>query len=316
MLNLKISHPASNFKPASPLLDDWEIACAAEVARVAALNLPEWGASLANTEVSIPSTQPKHTIISSNTGSVPNWADSARGAPNVWLRGALFSAIQGKERRALKREVLATVSGVSIRFTGWQLDQSDLDVWETLVHLAIRQKSSNQIEFTAHAILVELDRGVGKQQHEWLKDAIARLYSAGIELTSDKVTYFGALLKGSRDEATGRYKIELEPKLLALYQAGWTCMNWEQRQQLRRKPLAQWLHGWYGSHNKAYPMKIETLRKLSGSRNGQLAGFRRQLGKALGDLQTVKAIKSWEFKDGLLHVETSFTPKKENPVLN
>jgi hypothetical protein len=170
------------------------------------------------------------------------------------------------------------------------------------VHLAIRQPATTQVEFTAHAILKELDRGVGKQQHEWLKDAIARLYSGGIELTSDRVTYFGALLKGSRDEHSGRYKIELEPKLLALYQSGWTCMNWAQRQQLRRKPLAQWLHGWYGSHTAPYPLKVDTIRKLSGSRNPQLASFRRQLLKALEDLKTVDAIKSWELKKDLLHV--------------
>ena len=40
-------------------------------------------------------------------------------------RRALFAAIQGKDRRALKGEVLATVEGLMIRFNGWQLDQSD-----------------------------------------------------------------------------------------------------------------------------------------------------------------------------------------------
>lgn len=294
-------------------MDDWEIACAAEVTRVAALNLPAWTQPDMLT-VANPLPSEITPALPAMPAFAPAWAASARGTPNIWLRGALFSAIQGKERRALKREVLATVTGVTIRFTGWQLDQSDLDVWETLVHLAMRQHASNQVEFTAHAILKELDRGVGKQQHEWLKDAISRLYSAGIELTSDRVTYFGALLKGSRDESSGRYKIELEPKLLALYQAGWTCMDWSQRQQLRRKPLAQWLHGWYGSHAKAYPLKVDTLRKLSGSRNPQLASFRRQLGKALDDLQAVKAIHSWELKNDLLHVEQIRTQDKVGKI--
>src|SRR5947208_11364678 len=71
-----------------------------------------------------------------NVVQLPLWPELTRGAPNTFLRGALFAAIQGKERRALKGELLACQKGQSIRFTGWQLDQSDLDVWEQAAELA------------------------------------------------------------------------------------------------------------------------------------------------------------------------------------
>lgn len=138
---------------------------------------------------------------------LPLWPEPTRGTPNAWLRGALFAAIQGKERRALKREILATVDGIEIRFTGWQLDQSDMDVWETIVHLSRLQAMGQRVEFAAHSILKALGRGTGKSQHEWLKDAIARLYSAGVEITVGRYTYFGNLLKGARDEVTDRMLI-------------------------------------------------------------------------------------------------------------
>lgn len=239
---------------------------------------------------------------------LPLWPEPTRGTPNAWLRGALFAAIQGKERRALKRELLATVDGIEIRFTGWQLDQSDMDVWETIVHLSRLQAMGQRVEFAAHSILKALGRGTGKSQHEWLKDAIARLYSAGVEITAGRYTYFGNLLKGARDELTGRYAIHLDSELLTMYQAGWTQIKWGERAALRRKPLALWLHGWYCSHAKPYDLKIKTLLHLSGSRNKDVAGFKRLLCSALNELKVICAIEAWELRGDLVHVTRSPTP--------
>lgn len=233
---------------------------------------------------------------------LPLWPESMRGTPNAWLRSALFAAIQGKKRQALKRQLLATVAGVEIRFTGWQLDQSDRDVLDTIVHLGRGKGMGLQELFSARALLVELGLNTGKGDHEWLKDCMARLYSAGVEITVGRFTYFGTLLKGARDELAGRYVVELDPRLLSMYDSGWTQIEWAERQALRRKPLAQWLHGWFCSHAVPYPLKVETLRGLSGSCNCQLASFRRQLGKALGDLGKVGAITGWELRGDMVHV--------------
>lgn len=242
------------------------------------------------------------TILADKGVQLPLWPEPMRGTPNPWLRGALFAAIQGKERRALKRELLATVTGLQIRFTGWQLDQSDMDVWDTFVHLSRMQKLGQRVEFSAHALLVALGRNTGKSDHEWLKSCVARLYSAGVEITIDRHSYFGTMLKGERDEMTGRYAVELDPKLLAMYSAGWTRIDWTERQALRRKPLALWLHGWYSSHAKPYPLRVATVQRLSGCRNTQSASFRRQLAKALDELVKIGAIESWAFRDDLVDV--------------
>ena len=54
---------------------------------------------------------------------LPIWPESVRGAPNSFLRSALFAAIQGKSRRYLEKAFLGSLQGVSVRFTGKQLDQ-------------------------------------------------------------------------------------------------------------------------------------------------------------------------------------------------
>ena len=234
---------------------------------------------------------------------LPLWPETKRGAPNSVLRGALFAAIQGKSRVAMKGELLAVQQGIAIRFTSWQLDQSDLDVWEQALHLARQHPLGRRCQFTARGFLKVLGRRTG--DHEWLKGAFRRLAGAVVEITHGRVTYFGTLIEGGfRDESTGRYALEINPKLAALYTATrWTAVDWEQRRRLRGKPLALWLQGFYPSHAEPHALSVEYLRGLSGSREKQLRDFKRRLIQALRDLEVAGAIKSFEIVDGLVHVE-------------
>jgi hypothetical protein len=234
---------------------------------------------------------------------LPLWPEPTRGTPNSFLRGALFAAIHGKERYGLQRQVLASQKGSTIRFTGIQLDQSDLDVWEQAAQLARPHPLGNVCHFHIHAFLKALRRNTGKSDHEWLKYAFARLAGCCVEITEGRYTYGGAMLEFRRDEVAGVYIVRLNPTILNLYNAGWTAIDWDIRHKLRRKPLALWLHGWLSSNAKNYPVKVETLHRLSGSRNAQKAGFKRHLAKALDDLQAVGAISGYRFTSGLLTIE-------------
>ena len=202
--------------------------------------------------------------------SLPQWVEAQRGAPNAALRSALFAAIHGKYRRYLEREVLSTPDGLEIRFTGGQLDQSDLDVWEQVLHIARQPPLGTRIWFVAYDLLKALGRGTSGNDHEWLKGAISRLMAAGVEITQGRWTYGGTLLDFYRDEETGRYVLELNPKLVNLFDAGWTAIDWAQRQQFRRKPLALWLHGYWASHAAPFPVTVAYLHRLSGRNTKQL----------------------------------------------
>jgi hypothetical protein len=234
---------------------------------------------------------------------LPLWPETSRGTPNLWLRGALFAAIHGKDRQAFQRVLVATIGGVELRFSGWQLAQSDLDVWEAVVHLARTQSLDRRAEFSAYQILKSLSRPNGQSEREWLRDSFTRLAGAVVELKACDLIFFGALLKGARDESTGRYVIQLDPALASIYESGWTRIDWGERQKLRRKPLALWLHGWYSTHAQPYAMQVETIRRLSGSSNSHGGSFRRQLGKALDELVDVGSISSYSLNDGLVQVQ-------------
>ena len=88
---------------------------------------------------------------------LPLWPEPKRGAPNAVLRSALFAAIQGKGRRYMDRkQLIATQDGVTIRYSGGQLDQADLDVWEQTLHLARTQALGSRCYFTVHGFLKTL----------------------------------------------------------------------------------------------------------------------------------------------------------------
>ena len=235
---------------------------------------------------------------------LPLWPEPKRGAPNVVLRGALFAAVH-KDRRYMDRELLTAQRGITIRFTGKQLDQADLDVWEQALHLARQQALGTQCRFTEKGFLKALGRQSGKSGRDWLRSAFARLGASLVEISDGRWTYGGSLLEFYRDEDTGRTVLEINPKIAPFFgSTRWTQIDWEQRQRLRGKPLALWLHGFYASHAAPHALTVEYLHKLSGSQTKQLKHFKQNLTQALRDLEAPGAIRGFTIKDDLVHVWT------------
>ena len=91
-----------------------------------------------------------------------------------------------------------------------------------------------------------------------------------------------------------------------------TQIDWNIRQTLDGKPLAQWLHGFYASHAQPLPISIAKLHTLSGSEAGELWKFTQTLRKNLDHLvdahQQHCQSFSYEIKDDVVHV--SRTPSK------
>ena len=250
--------------------------------------------------------QGRHRPAPAKVIQLPLWPESKRGAPNAVLRGALFPAIQGKGRVAmLRKELVAAQRGITIRYTGWQLDQSDLDVWEQALHLARTQTLGTRCHFTEKGFLKNLGRQTGKSDREWLRSAFARLAATAVELSDGRRTYGGSLMEFYRDEDTGRTVLEINPKLAPFFgPTRWTQIDWEQRQRLRGKPLALWLRGFYASHAAPHALSVAYLHKLSGSQTKQLWKFKQNLTQALRDLESAGAIRGFEIRDNLVHVWT------------
>lgn len=265
--------------------------------------------SIAEQSAPRPIPQPEPLPRVAQVIQLPLWPEPARGTPNSFLRSALFAAIQGKTRRALKGELLGAQKGYSVKFTGWQLDQSDLDVWEQAIHLARMHPLGTECTFRANAFLKAIGRCNGKKDYAWLNDSFTRLVACAVEIRNGKKVFTGGLLDWCiRDEETGVYKLGLNEKTILLYGAAdWTALEWSQREALKGKPLALWLHGFYATHADPFPLRIETLQELSGTGTKTKKHFNAALKRAFSDLEDVTGIKA-VIDGGLVTVERPPSP--------
>ena len=180
---------------------------------------------------------------------LPLWPAELRACPSCVLRSALFGVVQRGRRKALEGEILATWEGVTIRYTGWRLDQGDLDVWLAALHLAREHNLGVRVPVTINEMLRTTGRSTAGSFYEWFKSAIRRLTACAVEITRQRRTYWGSLIeKGCRDEETGEFVIVLNPELAVLFEDDdFTWLEWEIRRSLGMD-LAKWLHGYIASH--------------------------------------------------------------------
>lgn len=235
------------------------------------------------------------------------WANNQRGVPNSMLRSSLFAATQSKNSRYCEQELLHESDKIKVVYTGKRLTQTDLDVWECALHVARLQNLGDRVDITEYEFLKVLGRKATKYEYEWLKRTFAKLCACCVEITHDNLTYGGNLIRNFyRDEKTGRSVLMVNSEMGRLYEesrASW--IQWDERQKIgKRKPLAQWLHGYVASHAKWYPHKVETLRDYSGSETKEVRKFKQNLVKALDHLLSLDLIKGYRIDEkNLVHLE-------------
>jgi hypothetical protein len=218
---------------------------------------------------------------------LPVWPEATRGIPSSMLRCALFGIIKPGNRKNYKDHELVSSDGIKITFTGQQLDQADLDVWEQVLHLARKDSLSTPVVFKPGFFLKQIGRNQGGADTKWLYSSLKRLAGAVIEVVNGKKSYFGAMIQeGGKDDDENIYCVKINPKIAKLY--GWdgfTLIDWSHRSNLK-KPLAKWLHGFYSSHddNPLYAYSVKTIHKLCGSSSTDLKSFKQILKLSLTEL--------------------------------
>jgi hypothetical protein len=203
--------------------------------------------------------------------------------PNGFLRSALFGAIAKGRRRYINGEDLPAIEGVTIRYKGERLDQGDLDVWESVLHSVRLQALGSKCRLTSYALLKLMGKTDTGKNRVTLQNRIERLVANAVTVKQGRYTYIGSLISfAAKDEETQEWVIELDPRLRPLFAADqFTQVEWLVRQALGGKPLAQWLHGFYASHANPFPMRMDTLLKLSGSESSNPRSAQQTLRKAL-----------------------------------
>lgn len=242
---------------------------------------------------------------------LPLWSDEVRAVPNGILRSALFGAVKSGSKRYIDGELIASVAGVVMRYTGQSLDQGDLGVWEAVLHISKEYKLGNKCYATSYQILGLLGLTDTGSNRRILVKRLTRLVATALDIEQGRYHYTGSLINEiDRDAVTGKLTIEINPKIIALYQYDqYTKIHFELCRELK-KPLAQWLFRFYSSHAKPLSYKIETIHGLCRSDAKSLNDFKKNtLKNALNEVSVVSAKYGlnfqYEIKNNLLHITKS-----------
>ena len=244
-----------------------------------------------------------------NVVQLPLWPEPVRAVPNGFLRSALFGAIARGKRRYIDGEQLAALDGIEIRYTGQRLDQGDLDVWESVLHAVRLQEMGSQCRVTSYALLKLMGLTDTGKNRVTLNKRITRLVASALTVKQGRYSYIGSLIAGAaKDEETQEWVIELDAKLRPLFAADqFTQVEWAVRHELSGKPMAQWLHGFYASHAKPFPLKIETLHRLCGSEAKRMTDYKVDLRRNLDAVADASEAHgegfSYDIRGDLVHVE-------------
>jgi hypothetical protein len=271
---------------------------------------PELRASIARLGSAMATTPPERDPIRPSGAKLiqfPLFPAETRPVSNDMARSALFSCVQGIDRRVLHNAVLATVGDVKIEFTGQQLNQDDHDVLMQLVFMARDKRLGQFVVVSAYAILKGLGRQHGGHEHEQLRQEIERLTKGSVTLRSKEINYTGHLIDESlQDLRTRHWMYRFNVNMRVFFGLdNYTLIDWERRKNLKRKDLARWLQLYLATHAKPFPVSVDYLRQKSGSQAAALREFRRMLKRALRELVVNEDIKDWRIErpSDLVYVE-------------
>ncbi len=250
---------------------------------------------------------------------LPHWSDSVRRVPNVSLRSALFGAIGRGRRQYVERMEIQAQGGISIHYTGALLDQGDLDIWVTILHMARAQQLGTEFRATAYRILKELGKTDTGKNRQILDRHLSRLKATALQVRVGDLSYEGSLIREvcrNHEAADRSYAIRLDPKLRMLFVGDqFTEVDWSVRQALHGKPLAQWLHGFYASHANPFRLKLATLHRLCGSRASSLRDYKKDLRRSLDSVAAASTIEgqpfSYAIEGDLVRVKTTPSPSQQ-----
>lgn len=227
-------------------------------------------------------------------------------APAVLLWGALFGALPHGPRAMLKRARLAQAGTLCLEYTGERLGQDDLDVFLALLHLGQGTEIGKPVLFAGADLLGALglqDSGgtplraegaaVGGRDgaRDRLEASMRRLSGALVELRGEggELAMEHLLHSARRGKDGEAWRVVLAPDLARAFRSGIAGVDMRQRQLLRGKSLAQWLHAWLAGHQgRPHATRLAELQRLSGS-SAQPKEFRRVLERALLALEQVVA---------------------------
>jgi hypothetical protein len=233
---------------------------------------------------------------------LPEIFEEKRIIPNCFLRGALFGMVRKGKRKLVENQSIFSMSQYEVFFSGSELDQNDLAVWDTLIYLAKERNIENELRVTLYDLCQQMRLTNTSQNREALIKRIERLKFCMVKIQTGSKLFFGNLINNGYIDKNGDGKlvIEYNKKLASLFSDNdYTVINLGIRHLLGDNQLARWLYNFYESHNQPLHFAIDLIKKLCRSES-EPKEFRRLLKNALEMIKkaylSTNAKSKWNFE--------------------
>ena len=240
---------------------------------------------------------------------LPDWPESYRALPNEILRSALFNCRNRNLPRMFMKEVeIAVIGDGQVIYRGEELRQDDELVWMHLMHLIKKSPLGECVEFTHYSFIKALGWPIKGQSYERLRNCLSRMQATALRIQSKRLHSFVSISliqkfmsRNERNENLTRWQVWVGKEMQLLFDEEFlTKVMWDTRRSLP-DGIASKLFGYWASHRKPYPVKVETLLKLCGS-GMQAKHFKAELKRALELLKKSGFLEAWDLKDELVVV--------------
>lgn len=248
----------------------------------------------------------------------PQWGDERRAAPAAIFRAALFPPLNFQKGRPYLEEVqIYATKGIEIYFTGKQFDQSDLDVYLELLHIAREYPFGVECCFTAYGLLKALGRATGQKDHKWLHSVLIRLCAGVVDMTDHKTRYFGHLVEsGIKDEVTKHYRVRLNPDMARVFRGDlWASLDIQQRRALGRNQTAKATHAYLSSNVGQTSIGYEKLADVIGLKNTSAKDIKRKMVRAFEAMKEVGFVADFEAGTDIMTFSANATPSQTRHLI-
>jgi hypothetical protein len=230
--------------------------------------------------------------------TLPGFQDDLRAIPNHLARSPLFAPIKPGRRMVRVDELLPSPDGVTVRYSGPQLDQADCDVFMQLIYEQRGKPLGAQVSVVRQNFLHSIGRADGGKNYDWLQSVMDRLQAARVRVENNRYVLTAQLLgKVIQDKVTSTFQVVLDPDIVEMFAPGdRSLVDWQKRLMIeRRVDLAKWLHNFTASHkDRTQYHSLANLRAWSGYAS-PLRKFREAVEEALQELARVEVISGHQF---------------------
>ena len=238
-------------------------------------------------------------ILNKKENRLKKWPDYKRAVPSSWLRCELFG-ISLRPREKIEKVIKNKY--VEIYYSGWTLNQTDLTVWMELLEKSAGQSRWNAI-FDEEQLLIDLGKDVTEFSRCEIENCMRRFVESNIKIMVKKNCFTGALMGEATRNQFGTWSVNFNEQIIRLLNFdNLTFLNPQIRRKLNKRQLALWLTAFYSSHKNPYPMKIETIKDLVGSKSSVFK-FNQNLKRALAAITVADVHFYWTIEKKLLVVK-------------